>query len=58
MNLSENDAFVYKGKQVNGKATVLKMNEKMGMIKGYSSITVVNSSTLFTINLTILSPEA
>ena len=45
-NLSTGNVLLYKGKGIRGTETVLKANEKMGMVKGYSIITLVNPSTL------------
>jgi hypothetical protein len=56
-NLGKGDAIIYQGKGTSGAMTVLKANDKMGILKGYSIITVVNPSTLETLELSILPPE-
>src|SRR5207249_1659863 len=45
-NLSPVDLHIYKGKTTVGTPTIISPNQQFGMIKGFSSITVVNPSTL------------
>ncbi len=42
------DILVHKGRQVNGSPVIVKPNGKMGILKGWSAITVENASTLET----------
>ena len=47
-NIGTVDIIVYKGKVMNGTSAVVKPGEKIGMEKGWSAITVVNTSKLET----------
>ncbi len=47
-NLGTTDLQVYQGKSTSGTPTTVNPGEKLGMIKGYSNITVVNTSSLNT----------
>lgn len=56
-NMGKGNVLLYKGKEVKGAAVTLKPQDKMGMIKGYSTITLVNPSTLETGMIVIELPE-
>lgn len=45
---------VYKGKTATGDFTTVAPNDKLGMIKGFSAITTVNTSTLVKATFTVL----
>jgi len=43
-NLGTNDLHIYKGKTTNGNPIVVKAGEFLGILKGFTTITVVNPS--------------
>lgn len=45
-NLGTGDLHVYRGKTTTGTPTIVHAGEQLGMLKGWSTITVVNPSTL------------
>ena len=53
-NVGTVKVIVYKGSTATGTATEVLPNEKMGMPKGFSAITVVNPSTLESAKITTL----
>ena len=53
-NTGTGNLHVYKGKAITSTPTIVQPNEKLGMVKGYSIITVVNPSTLINGKFTVL----
>lgn len=53
-NIGTTDLHVYKGKTTKGTPSIVHANEQLGMVKGYSVITVVNPSTLVSGKFTVL----
>jgi hypothetical protein len=53
-NIGTSDLHVYKGKTTKGNPSIVHANEQLGMVKGYSVITVVNPSTLVSGKFTVL----
>ena len=54
-NIGVVEIHVYKGKTTTGTPTIVLPNGQMGMAKGFSTITVVNPSTLQTAKFKVLS---
>jgi len=54
-NISGVDVHVYRGKTTIGTPSIVRPGEMLGMIKGYSTITVVDPSTTEKAKITVLS---
>lgn len=53
-NIGTTDLHVYRGKSTKGTPMIVKPGEQLGMIKGFSAITVMNPSTLVTGKFTVM----
>jgi hypothetical protein len=53
-NVGEGDLHLYKGKTTTGTPVIIRKGEQYGIMKGYSSITVVNPSTLIEGKFTVM----
>jgi hypothetical protein len=56
-NMGTGDIHVYKGKSTTGNPTIVHAGEAMGMVKGYSNITVSNPSTLINASFKVLTSQ-
>ncbi len=54
-NTGIDDVQLYRGKSTSGTPVIIHAGEKFGIIKGYSTITIVNASTLTEAKITVLS---
>ena len=54
-NTGTGDLHLYRGKTTNGNPNIIHAGEQLGMIKGFSIITVVNPSTMIGGKFTVLS---
>ena len=53
-NVGSGDLHLYKGKSTAGNPNIIHTGEQFGIVKGYSSITVVNPSTIVEGKFTVL----
>jgi hypothetical protein len=53
-NTGNASVLVYKGKKITGISTLVSEGETLRMTKGYSTITVVNTSTLVAAKFTVM----
>lgn len=53
-NIGEVEVHVYKGKTTTGTPVIVHPNEQFGILKGFSTITVVNPSTLKEAKFTVM----